>query len=193
MLRFCIQVLSVDALAIFTIQPNFTFKNRNVMSNPISLPPTQQDMDIMQQIISRHYISNNIFNGLVFAFFNELPMNLVPSVKTSQAMLDTLKDHVIEDKVLMTVTGQPINEDLEFAPDIKEANGDEGDGDDRATELSSYSVGLLLGLAVIFPESNFNFYKALKYIEGRMKSTVVFSVTQGHYPVYFGDLSEAHP
>jgi hypothetical protein len=161
------------------------------MGNPISLPPTPNELEMMQQIIFRHSISFTAFNGLVYSFFNQLPAALSSYPKTSQAVIESLGSGTLEDKVFMIISPDKVNGDLRFDPEIRERSITRGDKETFG--LSSYSFGLLVGLATLYPDCTFHFYKACKYNGGGMKSTVVFSIQLGSHSVYFGDLSEAHP
>ncbi len=145
---------------------------------------TPSDLEIMQEIIYRHSISLSTFNSLVYSFFAMLPKDLSPTVKTAEAVQQSLEQYGIEDRVNIEVTEVKTNSDLIFTPTITYG----------LPEVSSYSVGLLKGLCCIFPGCKFKFYKAHKYFAGQnLKNTIVFAVELNDIQVYLGDLSEMHP
>ncbi len=162
------------------------------MEEIISLPVSPEQRVFMDDLIMRHAITGTTFDELVFNFFNELPANIVPHEKSDEAVIDTLENSLIVDKVYVTISPDLTNEDLEFFPELRERSLDGKRV--QAIQMASYSAGLLVGLATAEPGCTFNFYKAAKNSGGsNMKTIVVFSVSVDGEVKHFMDLSEAHP
>lgn len=160
----------------------------------ISDPPTTSQLNVMKDIIYRHSISQALFYTFAHVFFNRIPSEPgFPALLKLNAteIIAALKGKDIEDIVTINISSTLDNMDLDFEPNIPPIP----DLTLADPTQINYSVGLLYGLATIYPTSKFLFCKAKKYDSqtDTMKNTAVFAIQLGVHNVYFGDLSDIEP